>query len=99
VNVEHEFSERDETAQYRLEVLQRNPAERPVFEELSPPVQSYIRENWLGHRDDLPKEERKAHCQLAQSLAVDVFSTEARRDEIIRYGASVAQELLDINKK
>lgn len=98
---EREFYEPSEAElNHRREVLAADPTTRPIFHELSPTVQEYVR---IEHTiflagDSLSREEKKAlHERLAQQGRA-FFSNrpgaEKMREEITAYGEVISDEMM-----
>jgi hypothetical protein len=79
--------------QRRQEIINRPPEQYPIFPQLAPPVQEYLREEYHATRTDLPREERKLHSAEAQRRVVVIFRDERLVEDVTRYGESVWQEL------
>ena len=99
--IEQDFYEPSQAElNHRREVLAADPTTRPLFQDLSQPVQEYIR---IEHTiflagESLPREERKAlHAKLGQQARI-FFSNkpgaERMREEITAYGQALSDEMM-----
>src|SRR4051812_5477891 len=89
-------------AERRQSLLRRRPEEIPIFPELAPKVQDYLKAEYQAHWGELPREQKKQYAEQAQTLAREIFVRgergERMREDITRYGEYVAHELGELER-